>query len=733
MGNDVVLPGDRQSLPEPFGTVRGHGLHLEDRDAAGGGLNLQSLLRILNEHRKLILAAMVVGLIGGLIMTLMTPKMYRADVTLEVNAPKVEILNEKDGGEAPTSNSWDFIATQVGLLKSRTLAERVAQDLNLASEPSIVGTGGDPASRLRTATAVVAGGLSAELPEDGQLIRYSYVSTSPDLAAKVANGVADGFINSSLQRRFDASNYARNFLLQQINKTRGELEKSERQLVAYAQAQGIINTGSGEAGSTTTDASSLQGGSLIALNGALAEATARRVMAEGAYRQAGLAGSSSEVNASTSAMRGTRAALEADYQDKLTLLKPDHPDMIALRSRIEEINRQIGAEQSRVAGGKSTSLLADYRAAAAAEGSLLAQVNQLRGSVLDLRGRSIQYNILQRDVDTNRGLYDALLQRYKQVGVAGGVGTSPVSIVDRAEVPGGPYKPNMLFNLIVGLGIGLLAGLALALALEFVHDTIKTREDVRSKLRLACLGVIPKRAGAGSIIEELKDVSSAATEAYSAVLTALRFSTENGAPKALLVTSTMASEGKSSSALALAQNYARRGEAVLLIDADLRRPVFKAHSNRQGLTKLLTNSESVRAHILDTQYENLFLLPCGPTPPNPADLLATPRFEAILREAAQQFDRVIIDGPPVLGLADATLLATVAGSVAMVVESNRTRTKAARDSLDRLRLGGANVVGVILTKSTEEASEYGYRLYQYGAVEKSNSELILISHQSDEK
>ena len=217
------------------------------------------------------------------------------------------------------------------------------------------------------------------------------------------------------------------------------------------------------------------------------------------------------------------------------------------------------------------------------------------------------------------------------------------------------------------------------------------------------------------------------------MLTALRFSTETGAPKALLVTSTMASEGKSSSALALAQNYARRGENVLLIDADLRRPVFKASTNRQGLTKLLTNDESVRAHIVDTQYDHLYLLPCGPTPPNPADLLATPRFEAILREAMQQFDRIIIDGPPVLGLADATLLATVAGSVAMVVESGRTRTKSARDALERLRLGGANVVGAILTKSTEEASQYGYQLYQYGAVEKSSSDLIMISHQSDEK
>jgi capsular exopolysaccharide synthesis family protein len=732
VGNDIVHPGDRQSLPEPFGPVRGHGLHLEDRAVPSGGLDMQTLLRIVHEHRKLILAAIVVGLIGGLIATLMTPKMYRADVTLEVNAPKVEILNKEDGGEGPSATSWDFIATQVGLLKSRTLAERVAQDLNLASDPALVGTGGTPATRLRSATGIVAGGLSAEMPEDGQLIHYSYVSPSPDLAAKVANGIADSFINSSLQRRFDASNYARNFLLQQINKTRGELEKSERQLVAYAQAQGIINTGSGEAGSTTTDASSLQGGSLVALNGALAEATARRVMAEGAYRQANLAGSS-EANASTSALRGNRAALESDYQDKLTLLKPDHPDMVALRSRIDEINRQISAEQSRAAGGKSNSLLAEYRGAAAAENALRARVNQLRGSVLDLRGRSIQYNILQRDVDTNRGLYDALLQRYKQVGVAGGVGTSPVSIVDRAEVPGGPYKPNLMNNLMIGFALGLLAGLALALALEFINDKIKTREDVRAKLGLACLGVIPKRGGGGSIIEELKDVSSAATEAYSAVLAALRFSTEAGAPKALLVTSTMASEGKSSSALALAQNYARRGETVLLIDADLRRPVFKAHSARQGLTKLLTNDDSIRAHVLDTQYENLYLLPCGPTPPNPADLLATTRFEAILREATRQFDRVIIDGPPVLGLADATLLATVAGNVAMVVESGRTRTKAARDSLERLRLGGANVVGAILTKSTEEASDYGYRLYQYGAVEKSTSELILISHQSDDR
>ena len=297
MTDNIVLQGARQSLPEPFGPVRGQGLHLEDKDN-GGGVDLSTLIRIFRENSKLILAMAIAGLIGGLVLTLMTPKMYRAGVTLEVNPPKVQLLNEKDGGEAPTSTSWDFVSTQVGLLRSRTLAERVAQELNLASDPAIVGKGGTPASRLSSATSVVAGGLTAEMPEDGQLIHFSYVSTKPELAAKVANGIADGFINSSLQRRFDASNYARNFLLQQINKTRGELEKSERQLVEYAQAQGIINTGSGEAGSTTTDASSLQGSSMVALNAALATATARRVIAEGAYRQAGLS-AKSEANTGT--------------------------------------------------------------------------------------------------------------------------------------------------------------------------------------------------------------------------------------------------------------------------------------------------------------------------------------------------------------------------------------------------------------------------------------------------
>ncbi|MEO5612456.1 MAG: exopolysaccharide transport family protein, partial [Sphingomicrobium sp.] len=591
MATDIALqPGNRSAVGQPRPRSGEVSPYWYEGGQDGGPFDLASLVRIANEWRWLILGAVALGIAAAIVVTLLTQPLYRAWVTLEVNPPTVEILDEKRHESTSTPSLFDFISTQVGLLSSRTLAERVAQDLNLASNPDFVGTQGDAATRLKIASSKVAGGLNVVAPEDGQLIRFNFVSESPQLAAEIANGVAENFISSGLQRRFEASTYARTFLQQQIAKTRRDLERSEKQMVAYAQQQGIINTGSTQPGEAGTDAGSLQGASLVALNAALAAATAKRVDAEGAYQNARLTGASAGV-ADTQTLRQAKAALEAEYQDKRTLMKPDHPDMLSLRSRIDELNRQIASEGSQVAGGRVGALLADYRAAASAEGALRSRVAQLKGAVLDLRGRSIQYNILQRETDTNRGLYDALLQRYKEIGVAGGIGTTPVSIVDRADVPGGPYKPNLMFNLIVGLAIGLLGGIITAIALEVLNDTIKTREDVRRKLNLACLGAIPKRRGKGSVVEDLGDPTSSLSEAYSAVLAALRFSTAAGAPKTLLVTSSRAAEGKSSSALALAQNHARRGATVLLIDGDLRRPAFKSASKSTGLTKLLTNEE----------------------------------------------------------------------------------------------------------------------------------------------
>ncbi len=700
--------------------------------AEGSGLDLATLLRIVSHWRWLILGAIGVGLVGAIIITLLTAPTYRSWVTLEVNPPTVEIMDEQSRDRSSTGvNSWDYVATQVGLLSSRSIAERAAQDLNLASNEQYVGTEGDASQRLKAATSKIADGLDVEVPEEGQLIRFSFVAETPQLSAAIANQVAESFINSNLQRRYEASAYARAFLEKQIAKTRSDLERSERQLVAYAQAQGIINTGSGEAGSTPTDANSIQGESLVALNRALAEATARRVAAEGAYRSASLAGAL-DASQNTQPLRQSRAALEAEYQEKRTLMKPDHPDMVSLRSRIEELDKQIAREGSAAAGGRASSLLAEFRAAASAERALQGRVAALKGSVLDLRGRSIQYNILQREVDTNRSLYDALLQRYKEVGVAGGIGTAPVSIVDRAEVPASPYKPNLLLNLLLGFGLGLASGLAAAVALEYLYDTIKTRDDVRHKLGLACLGAIPKTAGQDSFIEELKDPSSIVSEAYSAVVTSLRFSTEEGLPKALVVTSTRSGEGKSSTALAVAQNFARRGASVLLIDSDLRKPAFKAASDKVGLTRLLTgDGEAARSHIVPTQFSDLWLMPSGPLPPNPADLLSTGRFQEILAEVTGHFDIIIIDAPPLIGLADSLLLSSVTGHVMFVIEAGKTRTKAAVEALRMLGGSGTHIIGATLTKSTEDMGGYGYKAYGYGSLDRKRNEILMIPHEAE--
>ena len=738
MNNSIAVPDERawplQTYAPAVEPVSGQRVY-----SAANILDFPTFVRILTHWRWLILVAVGLGLAAGIIVTLLTTPVYRASVTLEANPPTVSVSDEQSRErEATVGNSYDFVQTQSGLLSSKTVAQRTAQELNLANNGEFVPQDLDASTRLRVATDMIHGGLKVTPPEEGQLIKFTYDSTSPQLAALVANGVADSFINSALQRRYEASAYARNFLERQIAKTRTDLERSERSLVAYAQQQGIINTAVGGDGRTTSDAGSLQGESLISLNKALADATARRVAAEGAYRQGAAVGPTTEVTQSTQMLRQQRATLQADYQQKRTFMKPEHPDMQSLQAQIEELDRQISREGAQMSSGRNNSLLADYRGALAAERALAARVQQLKGSVLDLRGRSIQYNILQREVDTNRSLYDALLQRFKEIGVAGGIGIAPVSIVDRAETPISPFKPNLLMNLLAGLGAGLLAGMAAAVALEFINDTIKTREDVRTKLRLPCLGAVPKTAANDAFVDDLKNPGSLVSEAYSAIVAALRYSTEDGMPKVLLVTSTQPGEGKSSTALAIAQNFARREKSVLLIDSDLRKPAFKTTSDKIGLSKLLTTDDGIEGHVVETQHAKLWLLPSGPVPPNPADLLSTGRIRKIIAQALERFDLVVIDGPPTIGLADSPLLAAAAGNVMFVVESGRTRTRSAIEALNRLEATGTHVLGVTLTKAKDGLGGYGYNRYGYGygygygkRLDKKRTEILMIPQGAD--
>jgi capsular exopolysaccharide synthesis family protein len=680
--------------------------------------DINEIWRIVAKWWWLITGIAVACLLAAIVISLMITPLYRAQATIEVNPEGVQVVGKEIGEVQPTAgNDRAFLNTQVGLLKSRSLAERVARSTNLANNEALFDQDSPRQAREGAAAGMVQGSVTIAPQRESSLIGIAIESANPELAARLANAYADSFIQSNMERRYEATSYARNFLQQRIAAVKTRLEQSERQLVAYAQKQGIItlSVDSGGTGSVRQE-QSIDAATLIQTNNALSAARSDRIQAEQRFRQA--AGAQSQVAAiSDPTVQGLgqqRAALEAQYQQKLALFKPDFPEMIQLRSQIDSLGKEIARQRSSVSGSTSNNLRADYQAALARENALQAKVNEGKAGLMALRERSIQYTILQREVDTNRSLYDALLQRFKEVGVAGGVGANVVSVVDRAQVPGGPFKPNLPLNIMIGLGIGLLLGLGTAFSIEWIDDTIKTPDDVGTKLGLASLGVIPGVGKGLAVREQLEDPRSQVSEAYQSVRTALQFSTDHGVPRSLLVTSTRASEGKSSTALALAQTLASLGASVLLVDADLRKPTFRGPtSTSQGLSSLLAGSDKVAECVHPTQMERLFLLPSGPIPPNPAELLASGRFKEILDEALTRFDHIIIDSPPVLGLADAPMLASSTEGTLMVIEAGAIRRAAALNAVNRLRASDARLMGAILTKFNALKVGYGYG-YGYG-------------------
>ncbi len=674
-------------------------------------VNLWDLWRVVLKWWWLIAGIVVACLLLAVVASLMIQPEYRARTILEINKEGITPVQMGELQQMQFQDR-DYLNTQAGLLRSRGLAERVARTLNLANNPAFIGSQVPDSQREEAAASLLETSIFVEPIRDSRLLQLQVESTDPGLAAQIANSYADNFISLSLERRYQASSYARNFLEERLATVRSRLEQSERQLVAYAQQQGIVSlnvdSGSGEGGRSEQP---IDAASLVVLNEALQMARNERIAAEQRHRQARANPQTTDVlnNPTVQTLATQRAELQAEYQEKLGIFQPDYPQMVQLRSRIEALDQAIARQSTAV----SSSLGSEVAGARARESELQARVDGLKNSLLDLRARSIQYTILQREVDTNRALYDALLQRYKEVGIAGGVGMNAISVVDRAQVPGAPFKPNLPLNIAFGLIAGLILGFGSAFALEWMDDTIKTPDDLREKLGIAPIGVIPAVAKGTSVKEELEDNRSQISEAYKSVRTALQFATEHGIPKTVLITSTRAGEGKSTSALSIAYAMANLNATVLLIDSDLRKPTFRSPTDSDGFSSLLAGSDDLEGNIHPTDHERLFLLPAGKVPPNPAELLAGDRLAALLARLATMFDHIVVDGPPVLGLADSPLLATQCEGTLMVIEAGVNRRAAALNSVNRLRSVGAHMLGGILTKFSSTKSGYGYG-YGYG-------------------
>lgn len=700
----------------------------EEADEAPA-FDLASYWRLAIKHRILILGCFLGALAVGAALTLLMTPIYTAQATLQIDREAARVFTAEDVTPRESmAQGEDFYQTQYGLLRSRSLAERVIASLGLASSdqaltalgvepPARTGTAAAQAERRRDAAlAAVQANLSVTPVRGSRLVIVGYDNPDPVVAARVANGFAENFIQANLDRKYESSSYAREFLEERIAQTKGRLEEAERQLVAYAANQQIINVADNADGGTEGSTQSLTSNSLVALNASLAEARAQRIAAEERWRSARSTALMTlpEVLANPSIQRLTeqRAQLDSEYQQKLSVYQPDYPEMVRLKAQIDEADGQIQT----IADNIRTSIQSQYVIAANQERALQAQVGGLTGDALDLRDRSIQYNILQRELDTTRTLYEGLLQRYKEVSVTGDVTANNISIIDSANPPPAPSKPNMLINLALAALFGLGLGVVAALVLEALDETIATPDDVEKKLGVPVLGVVPLLDKGQTTATALADIRSGFSEAYYSLRTALQFSTPDGAPTSLLVSSARPAEGKSTTAYAVALNLARVGKRVLLVDGDLRNPSMHrvvGVENERGMSNLLSGSSDVAGVVQRTRQENLFFIPCGPLPPNPAELWGGDRLRQFLNEARNNFDHVIVDGPPVLGFADSPLLAATVGGVLFVLESRGTRRGQARGALRRLKVGRARLLGAVLSKFNAKSTAYGGYDYAY--------------------
>lgn len=734
-GRQLSVPGERsRALDEPD----------YPRGFSGDGASTDSPLRAmlfnyLNlalKHRKLIGAFAGAAVLAGLVVTILTPRVYSASTVVKIDRAAPKVINSQIA-QADGSGDPQFYQTQYELIRSRSLAERVVTTLNLAQsnfleggEASIWSSPGnvqteaerDPGvikQRQRQAVAVIMENLVVQPVTLSSLVRIRFSSQSPQWAQRISVAVAENFERSTLDRRFGASQHARNFLDERLQQLKIKLQDSEKQLIEYAQQQGIVEIDAKTPVANTT---------LVGLQASLSEAMTERLKFEQLWIQAqgvdGLELPQAQADRVIQSSRERLAQLMANYQDKLSIMKPAFPEMVALRAQINEIERQIRGQVEMV----KESIRAQFEAARAQEQAIQDKLDEVKAEVLVARGRSIEFTILAREVDTARTLYDGLLQQFRELGVSGDVDTNNISIIDRAEIPRVHDSPSLVKNLLIALLLSMILAAATIAVLEALDDTFKTPEDVEDGLGIAVLGVAPVLASSAAktpVNEVLGDATSALSEAFRSLRTALQFTTDDGAPKSLLVTSSRPGEGKSTTSVCLAANFAQLGMRVLLIDGDLRNPsVHRLLSldNEAGLSNFLAGSTESSKLTQACMIDGVSVLTTGPLPPNPAELLAGPRFVSLLTTAIETFDMVIIDGPPVMGLADAPIIASVAAGTLLVVECGGTRRAIVRDALRRLHFARARVLGALLNKFDPGAAghTYGYG-YSYAYAYGTNS------------
>ena len=725
-------------------------------------ISLRDIWRLIVKHKWLLIIVTVLGLLLALLLSLLKTPIYQASTTLQIEsrAPRVvQFKNTIDQGQE-SGDDYMNLATQIEILGSRNLAERVIKDLNLgqqnAANVGLPQSGGSVAIDASSSAdvdqakpvgfvaklqgrmaetfeklskpaketkgkldqeAVVAAfknGVRIEPVKNSKMVRIRVENANPVLAARIANQMSQSFIALTLERRMESSTYAKTFLNEQLKLTKAKLEESELKLNSYTRSNNIL---------TLDEKTNVNNQTFTDYSAALAKAVQERIKFESEYDSIKARPDNARQVLESKTVQSYKeqlAKLDADYQDNAKIYKDNFPKMQQLRARINDLDEKIKLEVANVVASAQTQLSMSKQQ----EALISARLQQARGEILSGQNNSIPLSMLKREVDTNRQLYDGLLQQVKEVGIVGGVESNNIQVVDKAEAPLFPFKPDLQTNSAIGALAGLLLGLALIFLIESLDDTIKFTDEVEKLLNLPLMGVIPKtkeRANLASVaLLTQEDPRGHLAEAYRSLRTAMQFSTAEGAPRRLLVTSTTKSEGKSTTALALAISFAQLGGRVLLIDADMRKPSLHqlvSVKNDSGLSNYLAGQQAIASLLRETSVPGLTVMTAGPIPPNPVDLLTGPRFGELLDALQSAYHQIIIDSPPVLGIADAVVLGNQIPSVLFVAQASSTRKNLIKDALRRLRLAGIVPRGIVLTKtSTQNNADYSYEnYYGYGA------------------
>ncbi|MCT2398074.1 GumC family protein [Novosphingobium mangrovi (ex Huang et al. 2023)] len=731
MTDGVMMNGDEGSYVGSF----------EERDQLLG-IDLKQILSAVRRNVKWIALIVIGVLIAGFLVTLLMVPRYIATAQVLVEQTTDTIIEGSELQDTANQqfDAERFLETQVDIIRSRSLAERVAQSAKLVDRQAFYDAmgeampqmedldGANPTKseladlRLDTVVELLQEHLSVVLPVDSRVIKIQFESTDAATSAQIANLYAENYLESNLKRKFESSAYARQFLANQLAEARSKVEASERELNQYSRAAGLIRiSGQGQNADRETTLS-VTNNSLVQVNSAAAAATADRLAAEDRWntiaKEPVLSIPQVIENAAIQDILKQKATLEAQLADEQSRHLDDYPSVKVLKAQISELNKRINT----IGGGIKRSIYLEFSSSRAREDSLKTQVEKLRDDAMGEQERGVGYAVLKRVAETDRALYDTLLERYNQLNATAGSTSNNVTLVDRADVPREPSSPSLILNLFVALVLGLGGAGLFVLLREHFDDTVRSPEDVEAKLGLPLLGLIPA-VPEGEAAAAADDVKSSLSEAYHSLVANLRFSTSNGFPRVLVVTSTNESEGKTTSAHSVAVDLARLGKSVLLIDADLRRPTLHrrmAEKNVPGLTELLVGDASFDAVLHPSGFDHLTYMTGLPIPPEPSLLLGGDRLPRVIEEATARFDVVVVDSAPMLGLSDTASIASLTDGVLFVIDASRFHRGAVKSALRRLSMVNAKIIGAVVTKFDARSANgdyayYGYNYYSYGS------------------